>query len=72
MNIKTKFGRNIKKLRKERKLTQEELAEIANMDRSYLSDIERGIKSISIEKIENLAIALKMEISELFDFNKKI
>ncbi len=72
MNIRTKFGRNIKKLRKERKLTQEELAEIANMDRSYLSDIERGIKSISIEKIENLAIALKMEISELFDFNKKI
>lgn len=68
MNIKIKFGCHLKKLRKSKNLTQEQLSELANIDRSYISDIERGIKSISIEKLEQLADALELELSELLNF----
>lgn len=65
MDIKIKFGNHLKQLRNNQNLTQEELAELANMDRSYISDIERGKKTISIEKLEQLANAFNIELWEL-------
>lgn len=68
MNIKMKFGNHLKELRKINGFTQEKLSEETGMDRSYISDIERGVKNISIEKLEKIAIAFNLELSELFKF----
>ncbi|UPO98546.1 helix-turn-helix domain-containing protein (plasmid) [Cetobacterium somerae] len=68
MNIKIKFGKRLKEIRNQKKVTQEKLSELANIDRSYISDIERGVKSVSLEKIDQLAKALDINIVELFKF----
>ncbi len=62
-----KFGQRIKTLRKERGLTQEELAELSGLDRTYISGIERGLRNVALRNIEALAQALGVSISELFE-----
>lgn len=62
-----KFGERIEKLRKEKKLTQEELAEKAGLHRAYFWDIETG-RNISIKTAYKIARALGVKLSELFDF----
>ena len=47
-------------------LTQEDLAEKAGIHRTYLSDIERGTRNLSLLNIERLADALHLRLSELF------
>ncbi|MGL5983415.1 MAG: helix-turn-helix domain-containing protein [Cetobacterium sp.] len=69
MDIKIKFGIRLKKLRKQKNYTQERLSELANIDRSYISDIERGIKNISIDKLDQLAKAFQIELYELLKFD---
>ncbi|WP_293976668.1 helix-turn-helix transcriptional regulator [Sphingomonas sp.] len=49
---------NLKALRFVRKVSQEELAAVAGIDRSYISDLENGKYGLSIDKLENLAEAL--------------
>ena len=68
MSIRIKFGNHLKQLRKHNNLTQEKLSELANMDRTYISDIERGIKTISIEKLYQLSNAFNIELWELLKF----
>lgn len=58
MTICDRVGTNIRKLRNGKKLSQEELAHEAGMDRSYLSEIENGRKNISIMMLEQIADAL--------------
>ena len=48
-------------------MTQEEFAERAKIHRTYVSDIERGSRNVSLVNIEKLAAALSLSISELFD-----
>ena len=67
MNIKQKFGNKIKELRKEKGLSQEKLANLAEIDRTYLPTIEKGERNVSIEVIEKLAIALDVKIKDLFN-----
>ena len=67
MNIKQKFGLKIKELRKIRGLSQEKLANLAEIDRTYLPTIEKGVRNVSIEIIEKLANALEVKIKDLFD-----
>ncbi|RKS26532.1 DNA-binding XRE family transcriptional regulator [Flavobacterium endophyticum] len=67
MDIKQKFGLKIKELRKLRGLSQEKLANLAEIDRTYLPTIEKGERNVSIEIIERLAIALGVKIKDLFD-----
>ena len=55
MNIKQKFGIKIKNLRKSKGLSQEKLANLAEIDRTYLPTIEKGERNVSIEVIERLA-----------------
>jgi len=62
-----KLGERIEWLRKEKGLTQEELAEKAGLHRAYFWDVERG-KNISIKTAYNIARALRVKLSELFDF----
>lgn len=67
MNIKQKFGIKIKNLRKSKGLSQEKLANLAEIDRTYLPTIEKGERNVSIEVIERLANALDISVKDLFD-----
>lgn len=66
-NIKLKFGRTIKKLRIEKGISQEKLAELSDLHRTYIGSLEMGNRNVSLENINKLAIALDCKISELFD-----
>ena len=61
----TRFGERIRQLRERSGLSQEILADAAGLHRTHISLIERGHRSIRIETIERLAIALDVEPSEL-------
>ena len=67
ISITKKFGLRIKVLRKARGLSQEDLAELSNLDRTYISGIERGLRNVALRNIESLAQALQVSISELFE-----
>ena len=60
------FGNRVRELRKERDLSQESLAHIADLDRTYVSGIERGVRNISLDNIHKLADALKVDVSAFF------
>ncbi|HRV50511.1 MAG TPA: helix-turn-helix transcriptional regulator [Saccharofermentans sp.] len=60
------FAINIKKYRTEQKLSQEKLAELSGLHRTYISAIEREQRNISIENIENIASALNIDAYKLF------
>lgn len=64
-NILEKFGKRIKLLRNEAKISQEELASISGLHRTYIGMIERGEKNITLKNIEKIAISLNIDISEL-------
>lgn len=67
MEIKQKFGKQVKKLRLEKGLSQEALALLADLDRTYIPSIEKGERNVSITVIEKIANALNVKISILFD-----
>jgi transcriptional regulator with XRE-family HTH domain len=60
-------GRNLRRLRKARGLSQEALAAEAGVDRTYMSTCERGLRNISVDNIYKLAWALDADVRELFD-----
>jgi len=64
--VRERFGYAVKLRREELNLTQEDLAEKAGIHRTYLSDVERGTRNLSLVNIERLAAALRMKMSELF------
>ena len=66
MDIKIKFGKNLKQLRLGKGISQESLAMLADLDRTYIPSIEKGERNVSITVAEKLANALKVDISELF------
>lgn len=70
MGICNLFGKNVKKYRIQAKLSQEKLGELTGLHRTYISDIERGLRSISLNNIEKLSKALKVEIYKLFIFEE--
>ena len=67
MDIKVKVGQRIKQLRKEIELTQEALAYNAEVDRTYVTDVENGRRNVSVEILERLIKALQVSIAEFFD-----
>lgn len=66
-DIRLKFGKQIKKLREERNLSQEALAYECNLDRTYLPGIEKGERNVSLLVIEKLAKGLNVEVKQLFE-----
>ena len=73
MSIKVKVGQRIKELRNQLGISQEALANKAEIDRTYVTDVENGRRNISIENLEKLVSALQVEFKEFFDspnFNK--
>jgi len=71
MKLCTVLGTNIRRLRADRGLSQEELAHRAGIDRSYLSEVENGHKSIGVMLLDDIAAALEVEIVDLFKGYKR-
>ncbi|MEG0808057.1 MAG: helix-turn-helix transcriptional regulator [Alistipes sp.] len=64
------FGLNIQRLRKARGLSQEKLAELAGLHRTYIGMIERAEKNLTLLNIVKIAQALKVSVAALLTFNK--
>ena len=62
------FGQRLRLIRSNNNLSQEQLAHIADLDRTYISGVERGVRNISLINIVRLANALNTPPSELFKF----
>ncbi|HFI9384470.1 helix-turn-helix domain-containing protein [Vibrio parahaemolyticus] len=60
------FGQRVRTLRKIKGLSQESMAALAGLDRSYMGHIERGEKNITLLKIYQISDALGIEVSDLF------
>lgn len=67
MSIKLKVGQRIKELRKDVGLSQEALANKAEIDRTYVTDVENGRRNISIENLEKLVNALNTQFKDFFN-----
>ena len=70
MQTKELLGLKIKEIRKQKKLTQEKLAEMIDLDIGYISKLEVGRNFPTIGTLEKIADALDVEIYELFQFTK--
>ncbi|MBD2122406.1 helix-turn-helix transcriptional regulator [Trichocoleus sp. FACHB-262] len=64
--IRQRFGRAIRRRRRGLDISQEKLAELAELHRTYISEIERGEVNPSLETIDRLAKALDTSIAQLF------
>jgi transcriptional regulator with XRE-family HTH domain len=60
------FGRQLKKLREDRKLSQERLGELCNFNRQYVGRIERGERVISFEYMMRIAYNLQVKPADLY------
>lgn len=66
--VREAFGKHLRKLRLERKWTQEELADRADMHFTYIGQIERGVRNPSLINLHKLAKALNVNAGKLFPF----
>ena len=69
MTLKQDLGQRIQKLRKDKKITQEQLAEMVGIDPKNISRIEKGNNYPTAENLTSIAKALHFDIYELFVFN---
>lgn len=65
-NIQEAFGKKVRELRQKMGISQENFADICDLHRTYISDVELGKRNISIENIQRVADALNMTMEELF------
>jgi transcriptional regulator with XRE-family HTH domain len=65
MNIREVLALNLRKLRRARSLSQEELAHRAKLDRTYISSLERSVYAATIDVVERLARVLGVEAADL-------
>lgn len=61
------FGRNLRLLRRLKDISQEQLALDANLSRTYVSEVERGARNVSIDNMGLLADALGVQLKDLLD-----
>jgi transcriptional regulator with XRE-family HTH domain len=66
MDIRKKVGDRIKELRKELELTQEALAFKAEVDKTYLNEVENGKRNISVINLEKVILALNSTVKDFF------
>ena len=66
--LKKQFGNRLKQLRKRRCITQEQLADMADLSVESISNIERGVFAPKFENLEKLANVLNVDVKTLFDF----
>nr|HID14285.1 XRE family transcriptional regulator [Anaerolineae bacterium] len=70
-DLKTRFGHRLTRLRKQRGLTQEGLAEAANVSIDFISLMERGQRAPSFDTLDRLAGALGVTVADLFTFDSE-
>lgn len=68
MDIRLLVGKRVKELRNNMGISQEELADMVGLDRTYITSDERGKRNISIVNVEKLAKALQVSLAEFFAF----
>ena len=68
MNICEKYGRKVYQYRVQKQFSQEQLAELADLHRTYISAVERGTRSIALKNIEKIAKALDVPIYKFFQY----
>lgn len=66
MDIKGLFGKTIREYRLKNNLSQERLAELCGLHRTYISEVERGERNVSLENIYKICSALKVKVSVVF------
>ncbi len=69
MDLKTEFGKKIKKYRKDANLTQEKFAELIDTNRTTIARIEKGVNFPNCSTIENIKKVLNIEYKDLFSFD---
>lgn len=65
LDVQERFAANMRRIRKSKGLTQEHVAELAQLHTNYISSVERAERNISLRNIEKIAIALGVEMGEL-------
>lgn len=65
-------GKRIRELRNKLGVSQEEFADMVDLDRTYITSVECGKRNISIVNIEKIAKALNVTLSEFFNFQEGI
>lgn len=65
------FAHNLRRLREMKKISQEHLADLAGLHRTYVSSVERGERNITVDSMEKLAEALNADIRELLKPNNE-
>lgn len=65
-DINKEVGLNIREIREDKELSQEKLAALADLHRTYIGQIERGEKNIGLRNLEKIAKALNVNIKDLF------
>ena len=63
------LGKRIKEIRKIRSMTQPKLAELISVDPKYISRLETGTSTPSLDTLFNIAVALEVEVADLFDIS---
>ncbi len=64
--IRIRYGKAVRDARIKKGMSQERLADLSELHRTYISDIELGKRNVSIDNIEKIADALDMKISDIF------
>jgi transcriptional regulator with XRE-family HTH domain len=67
--LRQKFGKRLRQIREQRRMTQERFAETLDLSVDFLSLIERGRNAPSFETLDKIAKRLRMSVSDLFTFN---
>lgn len=67
MDIKEKIGKHLKNLRTDKGLTQEKLSYDADVDKTYISEVENGKRNISVINLEKLIVTLGSSVKDFFN-----
>lgn len=66
-DVLAQFGQRVRALRIAKGLSQEDLAELCNLDRTYISGIERGRRNLGLRNVAALAASLGVSLAQLFE-----
>lgn len=62
-----RFGKRVRDLREARELSQEAFADVCELDRTYISGVERGVRNISLINIQKIAISFELSTAQLLE-----